>query len=313
METLTGDSTYTWCQKKETSPRRCMGVWGDFEGYSEEEVLSRISTLYGVTRPKIVDKLRGDVGGMVAVLIEMEKEPDTSLIPPMMMADEETGKKWSIVWPVRKEEGVMDTRVLGVPVASGQGNGDTNLTGEQFETIVDRVVSQLERWHYEGSYRRLRIFSGIVPVPTGEETYEDWKEAAVQQAEEWQCPDQIKRQRVVESLRGPAMGIVQAARRSNPNATLETYLDALDYTYGTLEDVVDLNSRLYHTFQEYGEKLSSYVIRVDKLLYKIVDKGGISKEEVDKSRMKQLLRGALTTDSVAQKLRCSGAKEPPNF
>ncbi|XP_063781332.1 paraneoplastic antigen Ma1 homolog [Pseudophryne corroboree] len=311
MEVLTGEDIYVWGQTKKKDPNRCIVIGGDFVGFSDEDVVGKTGALYGITRPIIVDKRRGEAGESVAILIEIEKEPDANLIPHMMMADENMGKKWRIILPVRKENEVDDTGPSGAPVnISEKGKGDSNVTGGQFETIVDRVVSQLERWHYEGSYRRLRIFSGIVPVPTGEESYEAWKEAAVQQAEEWQCPDQIKRQRVVESLRGPAMGIVQAARRSNPNATLETYLEALDYAYGTLEDVGDLISRLHHTFQEPGEKLSSYVIRVDKLLYKIVDKGGISREEVDKSRMKQLLRGALTTDSVAQKLRCSGTREP---
>ncbi|XP_063806780.1 paraneoplastic antigen Ma1 homolog [Pseudophryne corroboree] len=237
------------------------------------------------------------------------------------MANEEIGRRWYIIWPKRKDEGVSnahistsrDTPERENAHSNTQGNG-ANVDGSQFETMVDRVVTQLERWHYEGSYRRLRIFSGIVPVPLGEETYESWKEAAVQQAEEWQCPDKIKRQRVVESLRGPAMGIIQAARRSNPQATLETYFEALDYAYGTLEDVGDLTSRLHHKFQEPGEMLSAYLIRLDKLLYKIVEKGGITREEVDRSRMKQLLRGALTTDSVAQKIRCSGTREPiPTF
>ncbi|XP_063820232.1 paraneoplastic antigen Ma2 homolog [Pseudophryne corroboree] len=322
MEGLTGDDIYNWCQRKGVNPRKCIGVEGDLSDASDETVLRKVGTLYGIIRPNIVDKWDDKVGKKIAVLIETEKELDVNLIPLMIMADEETGRRWSIIGPSIREEDTTSTpiSVMTLPdgvdrgEASGNGHTTTNVNGGQFETMVDRVVSQLERWHYEGSYRRLRIFSGIVPVPTGEEPYESWKEAAVQQAEEWQCPDKIKRQRVVESLRGPAMGIIQAVRRSNPNATLETYLEALDYAYGTMEDVGDLISRLHHTFQDSGEKVSAYVIRIDKLLYKIVEKKGITQEEVDKSRMRQMLRGALTTDPVAQKLRCSEKKEPlPGF
>ncbi|XP_063797838.1 paraneoplastic antigen Ma2 homolog [Pseudophryne corroboree] len=284
MEGLTGEDVYNWCLKKGVNPRKCIGIGGDLLDDSDETVLRKVGTLYGVIRPKIMDKMDDEVGKKIAVLVETEKDLDVNLIPLMIMADEETGRRWSIIGPsIREEDTTRDTTSAPISVmispegvdrgeASGNGHSATNVNGGQFETMVDRVVSQLERWHYEGSYRRLRIFSGIVPVPTGEEPYESWKEAAVQQAEEWQCPDKIKRQRVVESLRGPAMGIIQAARRSNPNATLETYLEALDYAYGTLEDVGDLLSRLNHTFQESGEKLSAYVIRIDKLLYKIVEK-----------------------------------------
>ncbi|XP_063806824.1 paraneoplastic antigen Ma1 homolog [Pseudophryne corroboree] len=318
MENLTGEDLYTWCMQKEKNPKKCIGIGRDFSEFSDEEVIRTIiDKLYGVKRPRIVDKWRGEI----AILIEAERELDPCLIPMMIMANEEIGRRWYIIWPKRKYEEAINAHISTSVDTSGrdninnnmQGNGE-NVDGSQFETMVDRVVTQLERWHYEGSYRRLRIFSGIVPAPLGEETYEAWKEAAVQQAEEWQCPDQIKRQGVVESLRGPAMGIIQAARQSNPQATLETYFEALDYAYGTLEDVGDLTSRLHHTFQEPGEKLSAYLIQLDKLLYKIVEKGGIARDEVDRNRMKQLLRGALTADSVAQKIRCSGIREPsPTF
>ncbi|XP_063797561.1 paraneoplastic antigen Ma1 homolog [Pseudophryne corroboree] len=325
MEKFTGENISAWCQRKKKNPKKCLSVGGNFLEFSDEEIVERLARLYGIIRPRIVDKWMGGLGRVVAVLIETDNELETDVISLIVVANEEMGRRWNVMWPnIWGDEEAATSVHISVPHLdnpnrgernSGGEGGDVqytgaNATGGQFEVIMDRVVTQLERWHYEGSYRRLRIFSGILPVPSGEETYEAWKEAAVQQVEEWQCPDKIKRQRVVESLRGPAMGIIQAARRSNPNATLETFFEALDYAYGTLEDVGDLTSRLHHTFQELTEKLSAFLIRLDKLLYKIVDKGGIVREDVDRSRMKQLLRGALTTDPVAQKLRCSGIKEP---
>ncbi|XP_063786096.1 paraneoplastic antigen Ma1 homolog [Pseudophryne corroboree] len=326
MERFTGEDISAWCCSKGKDPKKCLSVVGDFTEFSDEEIIEKLARLYGIIKPRIVDKWIGGLGKTTAVLIETDRELDVEVIPSVVVANEEIGRRWSIMWPniQSKEVTGTSTPITVSPPSnpnrgeeSGEGrNVDThnisaNAGNNQFETVMDRVVTQLERWHYEGSYRRLRVFSGITPVPLGEETYEAWKEAAVQQTEEWQCPDRIKRQRVVESLRGPAMGIIQAARRSNPNATLETYFESLDYAYGTLEDVGELTSRLYHTLQESGEKLSTFLIRLDKLLYKIVDKGGIAKEDVDKNRMKQLLRGASTIDPVAQKLRCSGAREPP--
>ncbi|XP_063800300.1 paraneoplastic antigen Ma3-like [Pseudophryne corroboree] len=242
MEMLIGEDVYIWCQRKGVNPNRRIGVGGDFSNVTAEVVLRTVATLYRVIGPRIVDKRDGELGEKVAMLVETERELDINLIPLMIMADEETGRRWSIIGPRARDDGDPMSGELPLNVSERGDVGRESSTpaqvdGGQFETMEDRIVSQLERWHYEGSYRRLRIFSGIVPVPTGEEAYEAWKEATIQQAEEWQCPDKIKRQRVVESLLGPAMGIVQAARRSNPNATLETYLEALDYAYGTLEDV----------------------------------------------------------------------------
>ncbi|XP_063788673.1 paraneoplastic antigen Ma1 homolog [Pseudophryne corroboree] len=329
MERFTEEDISEWCCRKGKDPKKCFGIGGNFTEFSDEEITERLTQLYGVFRPKIVDKWIGGLGRIAAVLIETDRELDVEVIPSVVVASEESGRRWSVMWPNTQDKEATSAPVSAVigPILSNPSRGEENGEGgdahnsntntnenNQFKAVMDRVVTQLERWHYEGSYRRLRIFSGITPVPVGEETYEAWKEAAVQQTEEWQCPDRIKRQRVVESLRGPAMGIIQAARRSNPNATLDTYFESLDYAYGTLEDVGDLTSRLHHTFQESGEKLSVFLIRLDKLLYKIVDKGGIAKEEVDKSRMKQLLRGASTMDPVAQKLRCSSIRDPsPSF
>ncbi|XP_063812160.1 paraneoplastic antigen Ma1 homolog [Pseudophryne corroboree] len=309
MDNFTGEDIYSWCIQRGINPKKCMGVGGNFSDIHDDAVVvGTLDKLYGVSKPRIIDKWREDSAEVVAILIETENELDTCLIPMMIVASVEVGRRWHIIWPKIGNEEATSAHISAFSEKSVGSGANSNTQGSranvnegQFETMVDRVVTQLERWNYEGSYRRLRIFSGIVPVPLGEETYEAWKKAAVQQAEKWQCPDQIKRQRAVESLRWPAMGIIQAARRSKPQATLETYFEALDYAYGTLEDVGDLTSRLHHTFQEPGEKLSVYLIRIDKLLYKIADKGGITREEVDRSRMKQLLRGALTTDSVAQK------------
>ncbi|XP_063786108.1 paraneoplastic antigen Ma1 homolog [Pseudophryne corroboree] len=322
MEDITGKDVFQWCQQKGKNPQRCFGIGGDFSGFFNSDVILQIKMLYGVYQPKIVDQWREETGNICAMLVETEGDLDANLIPLMVMVDKDTGRRWNILWPelplVEDADTSPKPRAGRINSNGGKGgdtpSGNEDHLGGQFESIMDRVVTQLERWHYEGSYRRLRIFSGIQPVPQGEETFESWKEAAIQQTEEWQCPDHIKKQRVVESLRGPAMGVIQAARRSDPNATIETYFEALDYAYGTLEDVGDLVSRMHHTFQESGEKLSTFLYRLDRLLYKIVDKGGIKRIEVDDNRMKQLLRGALTTDPVAQKLRCSGARmTPPTF
>ncbi|XP_063786055.1 paraneoplastic antigen Ma1 homolog [Pseudophryne corroboree] len=329
MERFTEEDISDWCCRKGKDPKKCLSVGGNFTEFSDKEITEKLTKLYGVIRPTIIDKWIGELGRTAAILIETDKELDAEVIPSVVIASEETGRRWNIMWPNTQDKEATSAPVsaaIGPLLSNSNGREESGEGGDaqtpnvnitetnQFESVMDRVVTQLERWHYEGSYRRLRIFSGITPVPVGEETYEAWKEAAVQQTEEWQCPDRIKRQRVVESLRGPAMGIIQAARRSNPNATLDTYFESLDYAYGTLEDVGDLTSRLHHTFQEPGEKLSVFLIRLDKLLYKIVDKGGINKDDVDKSRMKQLLRGASTMDPVAQKLRCSSIREPsPTF
>ncbi|XP_063785562.1 paraneoplastic antigen Ma1 homolog [Pseudophryne corroboree] len=318
MTQCTRTDAFDWCIRKGVIPERSFVLTGDLTDTTDGTIMTKMLFLFRIKQPRIVDKQFRESGEMWAVLITTSHDLEAELLPKVVAVRSNPDRRWKILWPEKDSSeraaeplmvGDMSYPVSGDPsTAVGEGSqsqGIEEKLGNQLEVIANKVVHQLERWHYEGSYRRLRLFSGILPVPVGEESYEAWREAAIQQSEEWHCPDHIKKQRIVESLRGPAMGIIQATRKSNPEAAVADYFQALDYTYGTLEDVGDLVARFHHTYQETGEKLSQYVYRLDKLIHKIIDKGGLAPAEVNSSRLKQLIRGALTTDPVAQRLRCT--------
>ncbi|XP_063785786.1 paraneoplastic antigen Ma1 homolog [Pseudophryne corroboree] len=320
---------FRWCVEKEIDVECSFGLSGNLTNAGEDSIITAVKFLYGVREPSIVDKWKGSKGIITAVLITNQNPLDQTLLPRMVVVEGVPGWKVHLLCPERK-----DTEEVDCPASEEQGTGEPQSRGgfpttshdtdtptnneevidNQVDTMVGKMVSYLERWHFEGGYSRLRIFSGIIPVPAGEETYELWREAATQHSEEWQCPEHVKRQRVDESLRGPAMGVIQATRRSNPTATLKDYVEALDFSFGTLEDVGDLLASLNSTYQEPGETLTRYVYRVNRLIYKIVDKGGIEKEAVDRRRLTQVLKGALTNSPVAQRLRCTmNANQPPTL
>ena len=164
------------------------------------------------------------------------------------------------------------------------------------------------------SYRKLRLFSGTKPVPLGEEEYDAWMEQATQMISEWQCNDAAKRQRIVESLRGPAADIVRFLKVSVPNATATDYLAALDTAYGTTESGADLLATFRHTYQNEGEKLSAFLYRLDKLLHRTLLKGGITTDDMNRARIEQLVKGALPHDMVALRIRLSHTLDkPPSF
>ncbi|XP_063797600.1 paraneoplastic antigen Ma2-like [Pseudophryne corroboree] len=323
MEIISEKDIYTWCTDHGVNVRRSVGLVGNFTNITDEEVIKEVNKLCGIKSPVIIDKWKGTLGETCAVLINNQNNLDASLIPINILVESVPGRRWLVIWPSQVVVGEEEaTEVPGYGVEenqrSHQSMGDFSQANQtntdpiepQVEAVMDKVVSHFERWHYEGGYRRLRVFSGILPVPTGEESYEVWREAAVQHSEEWRCPEHIKKQRIVESLRGPAMGIIHATRRSNPNATLKDYFTALDYSFGTIEEVGDILSRLHRTFQEPTETLTDYIYRIDKILYKLLDKGGIEQREIDERRMKHVLIGALTSNPVAQRLRCSMPRTP---
>ncbi|XP_063797599.1 paraneoplastic antigen Ma1 homolog [Pseudophryne corroboree] len=329
MECINGEDIYNWSKIKRVDIKCSVGIGGNLVDICDEEILKEVKKWYGIKDPHICDKWRGNLGVVSAVLLTNSNELDPSLIPANIMLENVPGRRLQIIWPMipqdLSEEAPVECDSRTNAEEGGNIGGSYSIAGEpatdiprgedgteqNVDAVMDKVVSHFERWHYKGGYRRLRIFSGIMPVPAGEENYDTWKETATQQSEEWRCPEHIKKQRIVESLRGPAMGIIHATRRSNPNSTLKDYFEALHFSFGTLEDVGDILVRLNHTYQEPNESLTKYIYRIDKILYKLLDKGGMEAKDIDEWRMKYLLRGALTSNPVAQRLRCSMARSPP--
>lgn len=68
------------------------------------------------------------------------------------------------------------------------------------------------------------------------------------------------------------------------------------------------------TFQCEGEKLSTYLLRLDKLLHCVFRKGGVQLSEMNQLRIEQIVRGALQHDMVALRIRMTHKlRDPPTF
>lgn len=89
-------------------------------------------------------------------------------------------------------------------------------------------------------YRRLRTFSGVMPIPLGEEQLENWVEQARLMIEECDRPEREKKMRIMESVKGPALEILQAVHFNNPSATSRDYIDILETTFGNPESGEEL-------------------------------------------------------------------------
>ncbi|XP_073690795.1 paraneoplastic antigen Ma1 homolog [Garra rufa] len=185
--------------------------------------------------------------------------------------------------------------------------------------LVDAINSLVQTCHVASSeervaYRKLRPFSGFIPTPPGEDEYEVWVEQTTHILEEWQCSDNVKKQRLVECLRGPAADIVRFEKTGNPSATFSDYLSVLESAFGTTEDAADLMLKFRSTYQNEGEKLSAYILRLDRMLHSMLRKKGIEYSALNHLRMQQIVRGALSSDLVAMRLRMTHKLcAPPSF
>lgn len=298
----------------------------------EETITKVLDTVKFFGNPKICGRRGDSTGTQLFLLLEASRDLDPNTVPPEVGIDGEAGP-----WAVHVEEtlvtseavpveDVFRTKLLSLLQTEGKSMEDFRAIASESQPpkadvnmdlvhAIGKLVDKCNQVSADGpSYRKLRLFSGLKPVSPGEEEYDAWMEQATQMISEWQCNDAAKRQRIVESLKGPAADIVRFLKVSIPNATATDYLSALDTAYGTTESGADLLATFRHTYQNEREKLSAFLYRLDKLLHRTLLKGGIRAEDMDRARIEQLVKGALTHDMVALRIRLSHTlATPPSF
>lgn len=260
------------------------------------------------------------------VLCECRELVNTSTVPPVLLP-EEGGDPWKVVivqgcdpspsefaeklatFLANEGKSMKDLQSLVSP--SGHNVGSPESIIRAVGDLLDKTGRQTTD---SSAYRRLRTFSGSVPTPTGEENMENWMDQARMMISECECSEKEKRRRIVESLKGPALDIVKAVRFSSPEANALQYLEALESTFGTSESGEDLYFAFRLLRQCHGEALSDFLRRVEKSLTKVVQRGGLSPQMVDRVRVEQLIRGAVESDLMLLQLRLRERKtQPPTF
>ncbi|MBN3275946.1 PNMA1 protein, partial [Polyodon spathula] len=179
---------------------------------------------------------------------------------------------------------------------------DIRSMGEVLEKVMKPPIDG-------SSYKRLRIFSGTLSTPAGEESLDHWMDQAQQMVRECDCSDREKRKRVGESVKGPALEVIQAVFDSNPEATPQDYLKSIEDSFGCSESGEDLYFRFRSTRQLPKERLSEFLIRIDRMLRKAIRKGGAEASCMDRMRMEQLIRVAPQSDLMLIHLHLRERKE----
>uniref|UniRef100_A0A672F765 CCHC-type domain-containing protein n=1 Tax=Salarias fasciatus TaxID=181472 RepID=A0A672F765_SALFA len=260
------------------------------------------------------------------VLCECREVVQREHVPFEVFATE-GGKAWTVViaeeGPVNSEPD-FSQKVTELLQAEGKTMSDLRtLFGteeaaanptESFMRAMTDFLSQTSKPPSDSSYRCLRVFSGSLPTPAGEESFDHWLGQAKLMIEECDCAPKEKRRRLMESLRGSALEIVKAARASDPEISPENCLEALEHAFGTAESGDDLYFAFRLLRQQTGEKLSDFLRRLEQSLSRVVKRGGLPPGGADRARLEQLLRGAVSSDFMLLSLRLRERKEkPPTF
>lgn len=281
------------------------------KGTEVDQIEQTLETVKILGRVRVRGRMFNRKLDRVMALCECREKIDPTKVPSEvkhLTAD----TSWPIIIASKRSTSDEDTpNPLQVLIDASASNS----SAESIILAVGDVLSKMGKPSGENSsYRRLRMFSGTLPTPVGEEALEHWLEQAHLMVEESDCSDKEKRRRIMECLRGPALAIVKAIRTAEADVTPSKCLDAIESAFGTAESGEDLYFEFRLLKQNKDEKLSDFLRRLEQSLTKVISKGGIPASRTDTARVEQLLRGAIHSDLMLVQLKLRERKQsPPKF
>uniref|UniRef100_A0A3P8TUU9 CCHC-type domain-containing protein n=1 Tax=Amphiprion percula TaxID=161767 RepID=A0A3P8TUU9_AMPPE len=176
--------------------------------------------------------------------------------------------------------------------------------------VVEHVVRSGDGAMQYHSSHRLRTFSGKVPRPAHETDYETWRSGVELMLKDPSVSDLQRTRLIRDSLLPPAADIV---KHLSPDATPEIYLQQLDSAYAAIQDGDELYAKFLDTYQDAGEKPSTYLQRLQVALQHAVKRGGISVRDVDKCLLTQFCRGCWDNNLIVELQLKQKKSNPPTF
>lgn len=125
-----------------------------------------------------------------------------------------------------------------------------------------------------------------------------------------QQSDLHKSRKILESLLSPAVDIV---KHLTPYSSPSMYLDILDSAFGTVEDGDDLYAKFLNKLQNYGEKSSAYLQRLQVMLNTTLRRGGVNATDLDSQLLKQFCRGCWDNTLISELKLEQKKHSPPTF
>lgn len=305
-----------WCKGEGIDPEYAILVKNVPEEVEVNAIEETLQSIKALGRVKVRGRMYDPQTQRLTVLCECRQKVNAKACP-LDVLPEGSDEPWRIFGPSEEENEPQNSGNGGNPfVDSGQDSPFRTSTPEAIIRAVGEVLQMTNpRSGSEGSsYRRLRTFSGVQPTPPGEETLENWIEQARLMIEESERPEREMKMRVMESVKGPALEILQAVRFNNHDATAMEYLEILESTFGTSETGEDLYFTFRQLCQQPNEKLSEFLRRMERVLNKVVKKGGLQSATANQARIDQLIKGGTRSDLMMLNLRLRERRQnPPPF
>ncbi|KAM9194443.1 paraneoplastic antigen Ma2 [Dugong dugon] len=316
-----------WCGIMSVDTQKSLMVMGipvDCDEAEIQEVLQE--NLKSLGRYRLLGKIFRKQDNANAVLLELMEDVDTSVIPSEVQG---RGGIWKVIFKTPNQDTEFLERLnlflekeeqtlAGMFRALGHEGVSTatvpSISPELLASLVGQAIAHAPQPLLPMRYRKLRIFSGsAVPAPE-EEPFEIWLEQATEIVKEWPVAEAEKKRWLMESLRGPALDLMHIVQADNQSVSVEECLEAFKQVFGSLESRRTSQVRYLKTYQEEGEKVSAYVLRLETLLRKAVEKRAIPRNIADQVRLEQVMAGASLSEILWCRLReLKDQGPPPSF
>ncbi|KAM4799699.1 paraneoplastic antigen Ma3 [Urocitellus parryii] len=315
-----------WCRGEHLDTQRSMLILGIPEDCSEDEFEETLQeALRHLGRYRVIGRMFRREENAQAFLLELAQDFDYALVPREILGK---GGPWEVIVKPRNTDEEFLNRLNRFLEEERRSVSDMNrVLGSCTNCSAPRLAISPDFWTWAQTlgaavqplleqmlYRELRVFSGNTISIPGALAFDAWLEHTTEMLQMWQVPEGEKRRRLMECLRGPALQVVSVLRANNAAITVEECLAALQQVFGPVESRKIAQVKFCKAYQEPGEKVSSFVVRLEPLLQKAVEKNAVSRRNVNQTRLKRILGGATLPDKLREKLKLmKQRRKPPGF
>lgn len=174
--------------------------------------------------------------------------------------------------------------------------------------VVQHIIKNDD--HLVNFTQRLRPFSGRSPRPQTESDYDIWRSGVELLLKDPTVSDLQRSRRVFDSLLPPAADMI---KHLGPDTPPSVYLQRLDSAYGTVQDGDELYAKFIDTFQDAGERLSSYLQRLQVALMQAMKRGGVLNRDFNRHLLTQFCRGCWDNSLITELQLKQWKHNPPSF
>ncbi|KAL2768008.1 paraneoplastic antigen-like protein 6A, partial [Daubentonia madagascariensis] len=294
-----------WCRWMGVSARRGLLILGIPEDCDEAEFQESLeAALWPMGHFTVLGKVFREEDNATAALVELDREVNYALVPREIPG---TGGPWTVVFVPRCSGEEFLGRVFHFLEQQGQTvESVAGALGLGLRRVCWlRSVSQaVQPWVETVRYQRLGVFSGRDQPAPGEESFEAWLDHTTDMMHVWQgVSERERRRRLLEGLRGTALQLVHGLLAENPARTAQDCLAALIQVFGDNESQATIRVKCLTAQQQSGERLSAFVLRLEVLLQKAIEKGALARASVDHVRLRQVLTRANLIEPLDEALR----------